>query len=258
MVNKLPGPILIEFEVSNTDFKFSETDCKLLQHSNQTIFTFNTLCRVEEGYKLHFMLDSDMEGAILTEIEVSVTSPSYTTSTLSLTANIRSYYTKEIYATASLSATNAFVLQGKKITTLTTAPTVTVAYGKTFETNGIQSFYTMSSADCYGAVGAPLCLVVNTAMFKYKLLASTKTDFVFMNIESLTLELSTKDANAVELVYIYGGSITADLGTGSRCLLDATTTNKIVCSNIGSLDITKDISIGMMFYVESIQTGIAF
>ena len=81
---------------------------------------------------------------------------------------------------------------------------------------------------------------------------------MFTNIESVTLELSTKDANAVELVYIYGGSITADFGTGSRCLLDATTTNKIVCSNIASLDLTKSFSIGMMFYVESIQTGVSY
>ena len=95
MVNKLPGPILIEFEVSNTDFKFSETDCKLLQHSNQTIFTFNTLCRVEEGYKLHFMLDSDMEGAILTEISATVITPSYPTTTTTIKATIRNYYTKQ-------------------------------------------------------------------------------------------------------------------------------------------------------------------
>ena len=137
-------------------------------------------------------------------------------------------------------------------------PTVKVAYGVTFQTDGVQNFYTMKSADCYSAVGSPLCLVVNTASFQYKLLDTTKTDFVFTNIESVTLELSTKDANSNELVYIYGGSITVDLGSGSRCLLDSTTTNKITCENIVSLDITQSFTMGVMFYVESIQTAVAY
>ena len=73
-----------------------------------------------------------------------------------------------------------------------------------------------------------------------------------MNIESLTLELSTKDNNAgitLEYVFIYPGSIDTSLKDGSKCLLDFTTSNKIRCDGIKSLDLTKTIWISCMFYI---------
>ena len=81
--------------MSNTDFVFLETNCKLVKHAGIANPTLDTLCRVEEGYKLHFMLDSDMEGAILTEISATVITPSYPTTTTTIKATIRNYYTKQ-------------------------------------------------------------------------------------------------------------------------------------------------------------------
>ena len=80
--------------MSNIDFIFEETSCKLVKHSGVVDPVIDTLCRVEEGYKLHFMIDSDMSGANLTEILATVITPSYPTTTTTVKATIRNYYTK--------------------------------------------------------------------------------------------------------------------------------------------------------------------
>ena len=75
---------------------------------------------------------------------------------------------------------------------------------------------------------------------------------MFTNIESVTLELSTRDNNTgmnMEYIFIYPGSIDTSLTAGSKCLLDFTTSNKIRCDGIKSLDLTKTIWFSCMFYI---------
>jgi len=77
-----------------------------------------------------------MEGTVLTEFQAYVTSPSYPTNSISIETTLRNYHSLEIYGTASLSASNNFQLKGEQITSMID-PTVKVAYGVTFQTDGV-------------------------------------------------------------------------------------------------------------------------